>query len=252
MSPQAALAIFTAGMAAGTVNVIVGSGSLITFPTLLALGYPPVLANVSNTVGLVPGSVSATVAYRRELSGQGRRLVQLGPASVAGGLIGALLLLALPHSVFKAAVPALIGLAVVLMAVQPRLSAGLDQRGRRPAHGGVFLLAGVFLTGVYGGYFGAAQGVILIALLAVFIDDDLQRLNGTKNALALTVNAVSGLFFVSTTDVSWSVAGLIAAGSVLGGQIGGRYGRRIPPPVLRWVIVTVGLGVAIGLAVEWH
>jgi uncharacterized membrane protein YfcA len=252
MSPQAALAIFTAGLAAGTVNVIVGSGSLITFPTLLALGYPPVLANVSNTVGLVPGSVSATVAYRRELSGQGRRLVQLGPASVAGGLIGALLLLALPHSVFKAAVPALIGMAVVLMAVQPTVSSGLDNRGSRHAHGGVVLLVGVFLAGVYGGYFGAAQGVILIALLAVFIDDDLQRLNGTKNALALTVNAVSGLFFVATTPISWPVAGLIAAGSIVGGQVGGRYGRRIPPPVLRWVIVTVGLGVAVALAVAWH
>jgi uncharacterized membrane protein YfcA len=252
MSPQAALAIFTAGLAAGTVNVIVGSGSLITFPTLLALGYPPVLANVSNTVGLVPGSVSATVAYRRELAGQGRRLAQLGPASVAGGLVGALLLLALPHSVFKAVVPVLIGLAVLLMAVQPTISARRDKRGRRRAHGGVVLLVGVFLTGVYGGYFGAAQGVILIALLAVFIDDDLQRLNGTKNALALTVNAVSGLFFVATTHISWPVAGLIAAGSILGGQLGGRYGRRIPGPVLRWVIVAVGLGVAIGLAVEWR
>jgi uncharacterized protein len=140
----------------------------------------------------------------------------------------------------------------VLMAVQPKVSAGLDHRGPRHAHGGVVLLIGVFLAGVYGGYFGAAQGVILIALLAVFIDDDLQRLNGTKNALALIVNAVSGLFFVATTDISWPVAGLIAAGSILGGQVGGRYGRRIPPPVLRWVIVTVGLGVAVGLAVAWH
>lgn len=252
MSPQAALAIFLAGLAAGTVNVIVGSGSLITFPTLLALGYPPVLANVSNTVGLVPGSVSATVAYRRELAGQGRRLAQLGPASLAGGLVGALLLLALPHSVFKAVVPVLIALAAGLMAAQPALSTWLTGRGPRRAHGGLALLAGVFLTGVYGGYFGAAQGVILIALLAVSIDDDLQRLNGTKNALALTVNAVSGLFFVATTHVSWSVAALIAGGSIVGGQLGGRYGRRIPPPILRWVIVTVGLGVAVGLAVEWH
>lgn len=252
MSPQAALAIFAAGLAAGTVNVIVGSGSLITFPTLLGLGYPPVLANVSNTVGLVPGSVSATVAYRRELAGQGRRLAQLGPASLAGGLVGALLLLALPQSVFKAAVPVLIALAALLMAAQPRISGRAAGRGPRPVHGGPFLLTGVFLTGVYGGYFGAAQGVILIALLAVSIDDDLQRLNGTKNVLALTVNAVSGLFFVATTHVSWSVAGLIAAGSTVGGQVGGRYGRRIPAPVLRWVVVTVGLGVALGLAVEWH
>jgi uncharacterized protein len=252
MSPLDALAIFAAGLAAGTVNVIVGSGSLITFPTLLALGYPPVLANVSNNVGLVPGNISATVAYRRELVGQRRRLVQLGAASLVGGLIGAILLLGLPHSVFKAAVPILIALAAVLMALQPRMSALLERRGTRRANGGVALTAGVLLTGIYGGYFGAAQGVILIALLAIFIDDDLQRLNGTKNALALTVNAVAGVFFVATTHVSWSVAGLIAAGSVIGGQVGGRYGRRLPAPALRWVVVVVGLGVAIGLAVEWH
>jgi len=252
MSPQDALAIFAAGLAAGTVNVIVGSGSLITFPTLLALGYPAVLANVSNTVGLVPGSVSAVVAYRRELVGQRPRLLQLGSASVLGGLAGAILLLSLPHDVFKAAVPALIAVAALLMAAQPRISAGLVRRGNLRVHGGAGLLAGVFLTGVYGGYFGAAQGVILIALLAIFIDDDLQRLNGTKNALALTVNAVSGLFFVATTHIAWSVTGLIAAGSVIGGQVGGRYGRRIPAVPLRWVIVVVGLGVAIGLAVEWH
>ncbi len=252
MTPEAALAIFAAGLAAGTVNVIVGSGSLITFPTLLALGYPPVLANVSNTVGLVPGSVSAVVAYRRELVGQRPRLVRLGVASVTGGAVGAILLLALPHGVFKAAVPALIGLATLLMAVQPRVARWLDARGERPRHGGSALLAGVFLTGIYGGYFGAAQGVILIALLAIFIEDDLQRLNGTKNALALTVNAVAAVLFVLTTAVSWSVVALIAVGSGIGGQIGGHLGRRLPAAVLRWCIVTVGAGVALGLAVEWH
>ena len=252
MSPQDALAIFAAGLAAGTVNVIVGSGSLITFPTLLALGYPPVLANVSNTVGPVPGSVSAVVAYRRELVGQRPRVLQLGSASLLGGLAGAILLLSLPSGVFKAAVPVLIAVAALLMAAQPRISAGLERGGNRRTHGGAGLLAGVFLTGVYGGYFGAAQGVILIALLAIFIDDDLQRLNGTKNALALLVNAVSGLFFIATTHIAWSVAGLIAAGSIIGGQVGGRYGRRLPAPLLRGVVVIVGLGVAVGLAVEWH
>lgn len=252
MSPEAALAIFAAGLAAGTVNVIVGSGSLITFPTLLALGYPPVLANVSNTVGLVPGSVSATAAYRKELRGQHRRLIRLGPASLAGAVVGAVLLLALPHSVFKAAVPVLIAVAAALMAVQPRVSAFLESQSRRRAHGGAALSLGVFLTGIYGGYFGAAQGVILMALLAIFIDDDLQRLNGTKNALALVVNAVAGILFVATTNVSWSVAALIAGGSVIGGQVGGHIGRRLPAPVLRWVVVVVGMAVAIGLAVEWH
>ena len=252
MSPQSALAIFAAGLAAGTVNVIVGSGSLITFPVLLALGYPPVLANVSNTVGLAPGNVSATVAYRAELVGQRGRLARLAPLSLAGAAAGALLLLGLPSSVFKAAVPVLIALAAVLMAVQPRISARLRQQEGRERHGGVVLAVGVFLTGIYGGYFGAAQGVILIALLAIFIEDDLQRLNGTKNALALTANAVAGLLFIATTQVSWSVAGLIAAGSIIGGQVGGRFGRRLPAPVLRWTVVVVGAGVAIGLAVEWH
>ena len=252
MSPLDALAIFAAGLAAGTLNVIVGSGSLITFPTLLALGYPPVLANVSNNVGLVPGNISANVAYRGELVGQRRRLVQLGSASLLGGLVGAVLLLALPGGVFKAAVPVLIAIASVLMALQPRLSAGLERRGDQPAVGGWALLLGVFLTGVYGGYFGAAQGVILIALLAIFIDDDLQRLNGTKNALALTVNTVAGVLFIASTHIAWSVAGLIAAGSIVGGQVGGRLGRRLSAPVLRWCIVIVGLGVAIGLAVEWR
>ncbi len=252
MSALDALAIFAAGLAAGTINVIVGSGSLITFPTLLALGYPPVVANVSNNVGLVPGNISATLAYRRELVGQRRRLVRLGSASLLGGLLGAALLLALPGGVFKAAVPLLIALASVLMALQPRLSASRKRRGARSAGGGSALLLGVFLTGIYGGYFGAAQGVILIAQLAIFIDDDLQRLNGTKNALALTVNAVAGLLFIASTHIAWSVAGLIAAGSIIGGQVGGRLGRRLSASVLRWSIVIVGLGVAVGLAVEWR
>ena len=251
MSPLHALAIVAAGLAAGTVNVIVGSGSLITFPTLLALGYPPVLANVSNTVGLVPGSVSGAIAYRRELGGQRSRILRLGTASLLGGLTGAILLLSLPNGVFKAAVPALIAVASLLMAAQPWMSARLEAQGRR-LHGGAGLLAGVFLTGIYGGYFGAAQGVILIALLAIFIDDDLQRLNGAKNVLACIVNGVAGLFFIATTHIAWSVVGLIAAGSIIGGQIGGTYGRRLPASILRWVIVTVGLGVAVGLAIEWH
>ena len=252
MSVPSALAVLAAGLVAGAVNAIVGSGSLVTFPTLLALGYPPVLANVSNTVGLVPGSLSAVVAYRRELSGQRGRLLRLAPLSVVGGVSGGILLLALPHQVFKQAVPVLVLAAALLMAAQPAVSARLERRGARGAHPTVPLLVGVLLTGVYGGYFGAAQGVILIALLATFIDDDLQRLNATKNTLALVANLVAGVLFVAVTHVAWEVAGLIAAGSVVGGQVGGRYGRRLPAPVLRWTVVAVGLGVAIGLAVEWH
>jgi len=252
MTPWAALAIFAAGLGAGTVNVIVGSGSLITFPTLLALGYPPVLANVSNNIGLVPGSTSAAIAYRRELSGQRSRLTKLGAASLTGGTTGAVLLLALPSSVFERAVPGLVLLATGLMAAQPRVSAWLASRGERHPHGGTALVVGVFVTGIYGGYFGAAQGVILISLLAIFIDDDLQRLNGTKNVLALTVNAVAAVVFLLSTTVSWSVVALIAAGSTVGGQVGGHYGRRLHPDILRACIVVVGLGVAVVLAVKWH
>lgn len=252
MTPWAALAIFAAGLAAGTINVIVGSGSLITFPTLLALGYPPVLANVSNNVGLVPGSASAVVAYRRELEGQRSRLVKLGAASLTGGITGAVLLLALPSSVFKAAIPVLVLLATVLMAVQPRVSVWLAARGERHIHGGAPLLIGVFLTGIYGGYFGAAQGVILISLLAIFIDDGLQRLNGTKNFLALVVNGVAAIVFILSTHIDWTVAALIAAGSIIGGQLGGHYGRRLRADILRVCIVVVGLGVSITLFVEWH
>lgn len=244
MSPLEALAIAGAGLAAGTINTIVGSGTLITFPTLLAFGYPVVLANVSNTVGLVPGSVSAVVATRAELQGQGRRLATLGGASLSGALVGAVLLLALPHSVFRRVVPALILAACVLVAVQPALNRRLAHLRHRRPHGGAVLFAAVFGAGVYGGYFGAAQGVILMALFGVFLGDALHRLNAAKNVLALVVNAVSALFFVAATNVAWSAAGLIAGGAVIGGQLGGVLARRLPAAGLRAVIVVVGVTAA--------
>ncbi|MDA8343036.1 MAG: sulfite exporter TauE/SafE family protein [Actinomycetota bacterium] len=252
MSIWAAAAVTAAGLAAGFANVIVGAGSLITFPTLVALGYPPVLANMSNTVGLVPGSVSGAVAYRRELAGQARRVVLLSSATLAGGVTGGALLLVLPPGVFQAAVPVLIAGAAALMAVQPRVSDLLARRGRSGGgHGGPLLAGGVVLTGIYGGYFGAAQGVILLALLATFLADDLQRLNATKNVLAAMANLVSGLLFVVAGHVDWTLAGLIAAGSVVGGQVGATVGRRLPPRVLRGVVVVGGTGVAVLLAVRW-
>jgi uncharacterized membrane protein YfcA len=252
VSPVEALAIFAAGLAAGTVNTIVGSGSLITFPTLLAFGYSPVVANVSNTIGLVPGSLSGAVGYRRELTGQRSRLVYLASASVAGGITGAVLLLVLPGSVFRGIVPVLILVACALMAVQPRLSARVARRrsaaeATNPAHGGPVLFGTVFLTGVYGGYFGAAQGVILIALLGIFIDDDLQRLNAAKNVLAALVNGVAALLFIAATHVAWGPAGIIAVGAIIGGQLGAKVGRRLPAPILRVAIITVGTAVAIRL-----
>jgi uncharacterized protein len=244
----AVLTLFGAGIAAGTINTVVGSGTLITFPVLLALGYPPVVANVSNTVGLVPGSLSGAYGYRRELAGQRSRLLRLGTASLLGGVTGAVLLLVLPAAAFKAIVPVLIAVACVLVVVQPGLTQRLRaRRGARPAHGGALLPLGVYAAGVYGGYFGAAQGVLLIALLGIFLDDDLQRINGAKNVLAGIVNGVAAVLFVFLSDVAWPPALLLAAGGVFGGQIGARIGRSLPAAALRWVVVAVGLAAIVKL-----
>jgi uncharacterized membrane protein YfcA len=243
------VAVVAAGLAAGAINAIVGSGSLITFPTLLAVGYPAVLANVSNTVGLVPGSVAGAVGYRRELAGQRRRLLTLLPAAVLGGLTGAVLLLELPGSVFRRIVPVLILVAVALVLVQPRVAARRAERGALAEHPGPALQVGIFATAVYGGYFGAAQGVILLALLGLTLDDDLQRLNGVKNVVAAVVNAVAAVYFIARTDVAWLAVVLLLAGSIVGGLLGAHWGRRIPARVLRWVIAVVGTAVAVKLLV---
>lgn len=238
------LAVFTAGIAAGGINAVVGSGTLITFPVLLAVGLPPVTANVSNTVGLVPGSLSGVIGYRRELSGQRARLLRYGSASLLGAAVGAVLLLNLPEDAFATIVPVLIIAALVLVVLQPRLSAWVRERQRdkeaTPAHGGPVLLAAIFATGIYGGYFGAAQGVLLVGLLGVFVQDELQRLNAVKNVLALLVNALAAAVFIAVAEIDWRVVALIAAGSIIGGQIGARVGRRLSPNVLRAVIVVVG------------
>jgi uncharacterized protein len=235
--------VLLAGMAAGTINVVVGSGTLLTFPTLLAFGVPPVTANVSNTIGLVPGVASGVVGYRRELRGQRSRVIRLGSASVLGGITGAVLLLVLPDGAFRAIVPALILLGLLLVIVQPRVSAWVDVRheGARDEFGPWWVWPAVFGTGVYGGYFGAAQGVILMGVLGIGIADSMQRLNGVKNVLAGLVNGVAGLIFLVVADVDWTVVALIAAGSVVGGQLGATVGRRLSPLVLRVVIVIVGL-----------
>lgn len=241
MSAAHALALVAAGIAAGTINTVVGSGTLITFPVLLALGYPPVVANVSNTIGLVPGSISGVIGYRAELRGQRHRIYSLTPASVIGSAIGAALLLSLPASAFKAIVPVFIAIALAAIIAQPRLvtiiGAHRDGARRRP---GPLLLAGVALTGVYGGYFGAAQGIMLIAILSLAIDDTLQRVNALKNVLAGCVNLVAGVIFALVAQVAWGAAALLAIGAVLGGMIGARWGRRLPPDALRGVIVLVG------------
>lgn len=256
----AAAAAVGAGLAAGTINTVVGSGTLITFPTFLALGYPPLVANVSNTIGLVPGSLSGVHAYRKELGSSDQRLraAHLGCFSLLGAIAGAVLLLALPGTAFKRVVPFLILMACFLVVLQPRVSRWLRRRrredagtegGGRAEHLSPVLLAVVFATGVYGGYFGAAQGVILISFLGIFISDNLQRLNALKNVLALLANLVAGVVFAFSGHVSWSLAGVMAVGAVAGGQVGGLVGRRLPQPVLRATVVVVGTVVALYMLV---
>jgi len=234
-----AIAVTAAGFAAGGVNTIVGSGSLITFPTLLAVGYPSVVANVSNSVGLVPGGISGAIGYRRELRGQQRRSLILGSGTTAGALLGGVLLLTLPSSVFDAIVPALILLACVLMAIKRTPSQHADTE-----HTGWGTVAS-FFTGIYGGYFGAAQGVILMSLLRLCFPDDLQRLNGVKIVLTAVANGVAAILFIVVADVAWEAAALIAVGSIAGAQVAARYGRKIPSEVLRWIVVIGGAIVAV-------
>lgn len=273
LSVGGAIAVFAAGTVAGTVNSVAGAGSLVTFPTLIALGYGSVTANVSNTVGLVPGGFSGAFGYRKELTGQAHVLRVLIPWAVAGGLLGGVLLLVLPSSVFHAVIPVLVLLAGLLVLAQPRLARALAERRARTAAAdladgvtdadtpsvtptlasshvriGMGLGLAVFATGVYGGYFGAAQGVFLLGILGIGLPLTLQQSNGIKNILAGSVNAVSAAYFIIAAHIAWKVALLIALGSILGGAIGSRYGRRMPSQVLRVVVATVGIGVAIALA----
>jgi uncharacterized protein len=251
MSIPEAIAITCAGVGAGTINTIVGSGTLLTFPILLAFGYPPVVANVSNTAGLVPGSLSGAYGYRAELAGQGRRALVLGTASTLGGLSGAALLLELPAAAFRAIVPAFIVFALVLVVAQPRLTRVLAaRRTTAAAHGGGWVTAGLFATGLYGGYFGAAQGILILAILGLGLSESLQRINALKNVLAGATNLVAGLVFIAVAHVDWSVVLLLAVGSASGGQLGAPIGRRMPPAVLRALIVAVGIAAIVELVVS--
>ncbi|MEU1390724.1 MULTISPECIES: sulfite exporter TauE/SafE family protein [unclassified Nonomuraea] len=240
MTPWEMAAVFAAGIGAGGINAVVGSGSLITFPTLLAVGLPPITANVSNNIGLVPGGVTGVLGYREELKGQRGRLLRLASASALGSLIGGLLLLNLPERTFTAVVTVLIGLSCVLVLAQPRISRLLASRPRQ-AHGGPWLWLGVLAAGAYGGYFGAAQGVLLIGLLGIFLDEELQRVNAAKNVLSLVVNATAAVLYTLVADVDWWAVLLVALGSTVGGFLGARVGRRLPAPVLRGAVVCIGV-----------
>ncbi|MGH3517979.1 MAG: sulfite exporter TauE/SafE family protein [Haloechinothrix sp.] len=245
-----AVVIFVAGVWAGTINTVVGSGTLVTFPVLVALGYPPVTATTSNAVGLIPGTISGSFGYRRELAGQWGRVGRLAIGSSLGAICGTILLLSLPARAFETIVPLLIGLALVLVLLQPRMSAWVLARSGengRPEHGGPLLWFLVFLIGIYGGYFTAAQGVMLMAVMGTLLHEHLQRLNGVKNVLSGVVNMVAGMIYAVVAPVSWPVIGILAVGSMLGGLLGAKIGRKLPPRVLRGVIVAIGVAAIIML-----
>ena len=244
MSWWHAVIVLVAGVWAGTINTVVGSGTLVTFPVLVALGYPPVTATTSNAIGLAPGTISGAIGYRHELKGQARRIARYAIPSFVGAIGGTVLLLSLPHNTFEKVVPVLVGFSLALVIVQPRLSKWVAQRRANEPdmqdHGGPLLLLFIFLIGVYGGYFTAAQGIMLVAVMGVLLTDPLQRLNGIKNVLVAVVNVVAGTVYAFVAPVSWPVVGLLALGSTLGGQLGAKIGRRLPPAALRAVIVVVG------------
>jgi uncharacterized membrane protein YfcA len=250
VSPLDALLLLGAAIGAGIMNAVVGAGTLITFPTLLFLGYPPVVANVSNTVGLVPGSIAGAYGYRATLVDRWGLVRRLAMATATGGLIGGLLLILLPGRAFEVVVPVLLIASAVLAAVQPRVAAAVALR--RAARGadraepgseavGPMLLLGILLAGIYGGYFGAAQGVILLVLLGLALGGPVNGLNGVKNVLAGTANLVSAVLFILIADVDWRAAAIVAVGATIGGGLGGRYGRRLPSSALRVILVAVAL-----------
>ena len=250
------LAVTAAGFAAGGINAVVGSGTLVSFPVLLAVGLPPVPATITNSLGLVAGNLSGAIGYRRELRGQRDLLLRLLPASTLGALTGAFLLLHLPAAAFEAVVPVLIALAVVLVVLQPavqrRLPARPDDGTAPPVRGGrlAALFTGAYLTGTYGGYFAASQGVLQIGIFGLLLREPLQRLNAIKNVLTLTVNTVAAVAYVVVAPdrIVWTAAVLLSVGSLIGGALSSRYGRRLPAGVLRAAIVALGL-VAIAVLV---
>lgn len=234
--------VVTAGMSAGIMNTIVGSGTLITFPVLLSVGMPPVTANVVNNIGLAPGSLSGAVGYRRELSGPRGRIVRYSAAASLGGVTGAFLLVVLPSSVFQVVAPALIAAALLLVLLEPWLQLRLETwRRSAPPRGSWSMIVIIFLTSVYGGYFGAGQGVILLALMGLLMAETLQQVNALKNVLQAVDNGASALLFAVIANVDWFAVALVALGAIIGGQVGARIGRRMPTTILRAVIVVIGV-----------
>jgi uncharacterized membrane protein YfcA len=247
--PDIALAGLAA-FAAGIVNALAGGGTLISFPTLIAIGIPDVAANITNTVALCPGYVGGTLAQKKDLARQGRRLLLLVPAGIAGGIAGAVLLLAVSPEVFAVLVPFLILFASLLLAVQDRVRARIRQHAGKEGSGrdGVErAILPVGLTAVYGGYFGAGQSVIILSVLGLFLEDTLTRLNALKQSVTLSSNVAAAIFFLFSGMIVWPVAVVMAAGALAGGAAGGRFAGQIDPAFLRWTVVSIGIIVGIVL-----
>jgi hypothetical protein len=236
-----------AAVAAGLINALAGGGSLITFPTLMAVGIPPVMANVTNTVALCPGHLGATLAQKKDLHGQQKRIRLLLPSAVIGGIIGGILLLNSSDKVFERLIPFLILLAAALLAFQDTLRSWLqrrqgDENGHIPE---IFAVLPIALASIYGGYFGAGLGVIELAILGLFLKDNLTRLNALKQLLSLVVNVAASCFFFFSNQVYWSAAIVVAIGSLIGGLLGGKIARIISPSYLRQTVVILSIITAI-------
>jgi len=242
------------GFVAGAINAAAGGGSLLSFPALLAVGYPALDANVTNTVALCPGYAGGVLGYRRELAGQRRRVLRLGGAMAAGSIAGAALLAVSSRGLFRAIVPGLVLAACLLLAAQPWVTRWLEARGMgadgRDDDGGPAMLGLSVVAGAYGAYFGAALGVLLLALLGTLVADTLQRLNALKGLLSLIANWVAAAAFIAFAPVHWEAVAALAPASLLGGRAGVVVARRLPDSVLRALVVAFGTGVAIYLIVS--
>ncbi|MGH3549375.1 MAG: sulfite exporter TauE/SafE family protein [Pseudonocardiaceae bacterium] len=249
--PSTHLALLVvAGIVSGVVNAVAGGGSLLLFPALLAVGFPPLAANVTNSVIQCAGSAGLALGSQRELQGQRSRVLSTIGVAVAGGLVGSLLLLVLPAAVFDAVVPALVAVASVLLGVQPWLARWIGEPEPDAPDRRAVLLPAVFLAAIYGGYFGGALGVILIAVLALTAHDDLRRLNAVKGVLSLIIAAVSAVVFAVGAPVAWRIVALLAPVNLVGGFLGAKLAGRLPAPMLRAAVVVVGLAVSIYLFVK--
>jgi hypothetical protein len=243
------LLLILGGVGAGFFNGVAGGGSLISFPLLLALGYPALTANVTNTVGIWPGYAGGAAGFRQEISGQRDRLIQLTPVAVAGGIAGAILLLTTSSAVFRSLAPWLVLGASILFAAQPLLRKALGGSDHAPRTRPVLLTAGTFLASIYGGYFGAGLGVMLLAILGLALPDSIVRTSGLRTALSILVNGTAAVVFLIHGGLAWDAVGLLAAGSLVGGWFGARVAISIPATALRIVVVAVGLATVVKLLV---